>query len=65
MPQAEGMNALLTYFMEKDERQERKERERLEIKERKERDRLEFEVRWLELDRELHNKSPDRQHVNS
>ena len=49
MSQAESMTALLTYLMEKDDR-ERKERER------KERECLEFEVRWPELDRELHNK---------
>ena len=67
MHQAEGMTALLIYFMAKDEREgmerERKDREhpkferkRLEFEERKERDCLEFEVRQLELDRELHNK---------
>ena len=49
MLQAEGMTALLTHLMEKNEK-ERKERER------NRRDCLEFEVRQLELDRKLHNK---------
>ena len=60
MSQAEGITALLQYLMEKDERERReresKEEERAKAEKKKEANRLEFEIKRLDLDRELHNK---------
>ena len=58
--QAEGITALLQYLMEKDEwersERESKEEERAKAEKKKEADRLEFEIKRLDLDRELLNK---------